>query len=411
MVSSDSDRLRIARIAAVASLSVCLAAADSAQADDIFILKTGGQVRGQWLNKEESPRQQYRIRTAAGGEVTLAADQIEQFVLRSEEELLYEKIRPTHPDTVEGHLKMAQWCQDQKLTKERRWHLERIVELDPNHSDARAALGYLRSGGQWVTREEMMGARGMIVYKGRYRTRQEIEIWEEERKHELATREWATKIKRWRGWLEGEKSATARQSFKAIKDPYAIPALAAYLQQNERASIKILLIETLAQIPSPAALKVLVQCSLQDPDNEVRLTAQEYVVKSQAHDAVNMYIVALKSKDNNEVNRAARALGELDNPAAIEPLFDALVTEHKYKVVTGQAPGSMTTTFRPGGGGGGGLSFNGDGPKIIKNQQRNPEALNALLVLTGENYHYDVSGWKRWYANKQRSTTINARRD
>jgi hypothetical protein len=84
------------------------------------------------------------------------------------------------------------------------------------------------------------------------------------------------------------------------------------------------------------------------------------------------------------------------------------VTEHKFKVVTKPA-GQMTSTFRPGGGGG--MSFGGDGPKLIVNQMQNRDVLNALITLTKQNYHYDAAEWKRWYASRQRASKVNARRD
>jgi hypothetical protein len=52
--------------------------------------------------------------------------------------------------------------------------LQRILDAAPNHAEARARLGYVRSEGAWVKREEQMRAQGMVEYQGRWMTRAEM---------------------------------------------------------------------------------------------------------------------------------------------------------------------------------------------------------------------------------------------
>ena len=383
----------------------------SCQAAEIFVLKTGGRVQGLLLNQKEIPREKFIVRTAAGGEITFLPNQVEQIIQLSEEELLYEKLQPTTPDTVEGHKKMADWCQDKGLISERKTHLERILQLDPDHAVARSALGYLKSQGEWVTREEMMGDRGYMKYRGRWITPQEIQLQEEERRAELAKLNWVKRMKRLRDMLNSKNMAEAIAEIKEIRDPLAVPALANYLEINEPRALKLLLIETLEKIPTTQSLKALVQVSLQDPDQEVRLSSLDSIVRMEnGSDAVNLYIIALQSKDNQEINRAAQGLQALGDPLAIEPLFDALISEHKFKVVT-QPAGSTSATFPSGGGGGGGMTFGNNGPKTFRKYFKNPAVLMALVKLTNQNYSYEVNDWKRWYAARQRAAGFSARRD
>jgi hypothetical protein len=98
----------------------------------------------------------------------------------------------------------------------------------------------------------------------------------------------------------------------------------------------------------------------------------------------------------------------MNDASAISPLVDALVTTHKFKLVTGQPQGSYTTTF---GSGGTGFGVGGGGPKIVTQEMRNPSVLEALVRLAQNvNFNYDVPAWKRWLATQRRSKMLDARR-
>ena len=55
------------------------------------------------------------------------------------EETEYERIRPTYADTAEAQWELAQWCREHKLPAQRTVHLRRVIELDPEHVEARRA--------------------------------------------------------------------------------------------------------------------------------------------------------------------------------------------------------------------------------------------------------------------------------
>src|SRR5262245_30066833 len=89
---------RITTLLAV-GLGICGAASTRA---DIYVLTSGGQVRGELVNPTESPRKQYVIRTDDGATVTIDQKQLKQIMPRSAAEAEYEKVRPTFDDTVDG---------------------------------------------------------------------------------------------------------------------------------------------------------------------------------------------------------------------------------------------------------------------------------------------------------------------
>ncbi len=276
----------------------------------------------------------------------------EFFAPQSADQMAYDKIRASHGDTLKDHDALAQWCQEHGLAKERRHHLREVIALDEDHASARTALGYRRVQGKWMTHKEEMTSRGMRMYQGRYRTTQEIELLEGKRIRNKAEKQWYARLKMWRGWLDkGDKFEQARDKILAIRDPVAVSALRFHVQREAMRPIRLLYMDTLAEIGSPAALEELVDLSLDDRDEEVRLTALEHIVRSDHPEVVNRYIKALESKSSGRVNRAAVCLRELKDDEAIAPLIDALVTTHKVLVSPGSDPGRMNTEFSPDGGG------------------------------------------------------------
>ena len=70
----------------------------------------------------------------------------------------------------------------------------------------------------------------------------------------------------------------------------------------------------------------------------------------------------------------------------------------------------MSATFSPQTGGG--FSFGNSGPRFINRDLKNPAVLSALIAVSGgENYEYDQSAWRRWFAAQRKSQRLDARRD
>jgi hypothetical protein len=286
--------------------------------------------------------------------------------------------------------------------------LKRVIELDAEHELARRALGYSRVEGRWTTQEEVMLSRGYVKYKGEWKYPQEVELLEQARKQELAEKEWFANLKRWREWLDTDKSEKALEQIEKITDPYAVKALRAALDKEKNPLVRELWVEALGRIGGPRAIVALVECSLKDPDQEVRLTAVDELARHKHPDIVEQYIKVLKSDDNATINRAAIGLAAMEDPSAIGPLIEALVTTHKFK--EGKDSGAIATTFNTGGTGGlGGLSV-GTRAKIITKQLSNENVRDALVKLSGVNFNFDVEQWKVWHAAQQRSQTLNGRR-
>jgi hypothetical protein len=386
---------------------------------DVFVLAGGGRVIGELVNRNESPRQRYVVQIADGVRVTLAAAQVQQVLRLRPEEAEYERIRPTYPDTAAAQWELAQWCREHKLPKQRETHLQRVIELDPNHAEARRALGYGQLDGKWVTREEVMKQRGYVRYKGQWKLPQEKELMEKKHEQEAAQQEWFQKLKRWRGWLGTDRDQQARDSIRDISDPVAVKALVAGLRDDAiPAEVRVLYTDSLAKIDTPEAATALAIGSIYDPVEEVRLTCLDRLQTKSRPGVVGYYVSKLKDKDNAVINRAAFGLGRMKDPSAIGPLIDALVTVHKFKVAKPGGDNATTSTFGTGpggrgapGGGMGGMSVGG-GPTIVRQLISNQTVLDALIALTGQNFIFDKQAWKYWLAaQKKPAEAIDARRN
>ncbi len=86
---------------------------------DVYELSSGGQVVGELIRREETPKQRYVIQTVDGATVTIDRSQIKQVVSQTPAELEYQKIKPTYPDTAEGQTQLADWCRDNNLPQAR----------------------------------------------------------------------------------------------------------------------------------------------------------------------------------------------------------------------------------------------------------------------------------------------------
>ncbi len=255
--------------------------------------------------------------------MTLDAAQVEQVLRPKAEVLEYEKIRSDYPDTVEGQWALAEWCREKKLLDKRETHLNRIIELDPDHADARRLLGYTKIDGKWQRRSDLMKERGYVYSKGRWMLPQEVEQQAEKAKHEAAAAEWAQKISRWRKWLGTKRNDEARENFRKITDPAAIKPIVVGLRSEASADVRLLLIEVLRNINTPESERALAIAAIDDASEEVRLTCLDYLKTKKRPEVVGYFVGKLKAKDNITVNLAGVALREMKDPSAIGPLIDA----------------------------------------------------------------------------------------
>jgi hypothetical protein len=69
------------------------------------------------------------------------------------------------PDAAERLVELARWCKAQEMPDRERECLTRALAADPDYLPARAALGYTRYNGVWMTQEEFYRAQGLVFFR------------------------------------------------------------------------------------------------------------------------------------------------------------------------------------------------------------------------------------------------------
>ena len=391
-----------------------------------FLLIHGGVLRAELPRRPTPDDTHVEFRLPAGGSITLARGQIRE--IRRPSPFLEEYRQRTEdlPATAEAHWEMAEWCRTKNLDTHRLLHLQRILEIEPNHVEARRLLGYVQVQGQWSRPGDQRKAAGYTRYRGKWRTPQEIQLIEEREGKTTAQREWLQRLKRWRRGLDSKKPMdvqAALERFRDTKDPMAVDPLTILLLSERLRPIKMMYINVLAGIEHDRAVHQLMYVSLVDPDVEIFHACMDKIVPRRLSNTVSVYVKALKNIENVRINRAAAALKRLRDQDAIEPLIDALVTVHPVRIAPGGNPAAMKTYFlrQPSGGttsasqGGmtGGSFSTSPAIEFMPVAVPNQEVLAALVELSdGISFGFDQVAWRRWQAaQRQQVPLFTNRRD
>jgi len=403
---------------ACCSFFVLAAASPHLARAEVFLLKSGGRIEGEHLNPKREAGSPYLVRTSDGVRLALADGTVARVIVKTDVDKQYEAMLTTLANSVEAQWGMAEWCKEAGLTEQRKQHLQAVIAIDPNHADARKALGYTRYGTRWLTAEQFLESHGYVRSKGAWRLRQEIEIDDRETQFDLASKRLRKDILRWLGQSSsgGRTADLAERELNAINDPAAATALAEVLgdpQQPVRNRQRCLTI--LTKLPPGLANNTLIRVAMEETDSSLRDGCLDELKRQGVHVALPALISELKNKDNRRVNRAADCLAYLGDKSAALPLINALVTEHTFRVQQGPPPGSMTGSFSNNGGGGGngpsGLSMGGK-TQVIKKRLENPGVRDALAALFPDvQLQYDIESWRTWYTQTQTTINVNLRRD
>jgi hypothetical protein len=289
--------------------------------------------------------------------------------------------------------------------------LKRIIELEPDHADARRVLGYTKIDGKWARRDDVMKERGYVFHQGNWVLPQVVEQQAEKAKADAAAADWTRQIGQWKKMLGTKNEDKAKENFHSLTDPAAVKPLVIALRNEKSPDIRILFVDGLRNIDTPEAERAMTIAAIDDDSEEVRMTCLDSLKTKKRPESVAYFVGKLKAKDNVTVNLAGVALRELKEPSSIPPLIDALQTSHKFKVQQGGGEGSISPTFGNGpGGGGGGLSVGGR-TKFIYRTINNQAVLDALVAITGKNFAFDQSSWKAWLAAQKTPDNGDVRRN
>lgn len=180
----------------------------------------------------------------------------------------YEALREKMADTPAAHWSMAETCRIAKLPDQAKAHMNRVLELEPNNDLARAALGFRKIGGLWVSPEQL------AVNEA----------------HEAAEKASIAKYgKRMRELLGDLKSndkrirAKGKMELLDLRQPDSILAAEKLLSPSSE-PVALVVLDYLANISNTAATMSLARHAAFYPSDEVRREAAIRLQKRDIHD-------------------------------------------------------------------------------------------------------------------------------
>ncbi len=139
---------------------------------DVVQLKKGGTVEGIVTEEGEF----YAVETAYG--ITkIRKTEVETVAWEKSALATYrERAAALKADDVAGWFELGRWARGEDLTPQADEALQNVLAIDPDHKQAREALGYVQHEGRWLTRDEQMEARGWIKVEGKWISHEEAEL-------------------------------------------------------------------------------------------------------------------------------------------------------------------------------------------------------------------------------------------
>ena len=171
----------------------------------------------------------------------------------------YRRLREKYHETVGEQWLLAAWCQKAKLDDQWRAHLSNVLVLNPDHQQARAALGYQLVDGVWLTPQEIEGANARAAAAV------------------AALNQWKPKLAAIRDGLQGKsphRRELARQKLAAVQDAAAVPSLELVFCDDTEPVARVG-VDKFAQMTVAEASLALARQALFSPWKAVRKAATE----------------------------------------------------------------------------------------------------------------------------------------
>lgn len=412
-----------ANLATLVGCALCLFPA--ALSADTILKSGGGRVEGKILDAE-SDADHVVIQTKFG-KLRINRSEIQDTQYSTDPAEDYQARAKKADDTADDQFALALWCVEHGLQKEYQKHLERVIQLDPNHAEARKRLGYEMQDGKWLTHDEVMAAKGYVKYRGKWMLPQEREQAEKDKAGQDRKVELGKVIRVAQRYLrqdDPDRQAQAKTDLLAIKEPIAVPLLMNILGKKGQDAERRILVDVLKGIEGPESTQALVECALVDSVEANRLAAVDAVKPRKSIQLVSQLVKELRNNDNSRVRRSAVLLGEIGDSSIVPSLVDAIVTTHKTVIepsfldrlgTMGSHKTRTTETVTLPNGTTirrnllkGQTAQTITSPPVIQTQVivedvKNEEVLAAIEKITGKNFGFDETAWRQWLETEYRN--------
>ncbi len=412
---------------------VVLLLTPSATATDLLDkirLRSGAELRVKIIDTPKVDNRSYVLfKTESGAMVQMERTRIASILQADEANEAYARHLKTRKETVAWHRDMIDWCKDQdkgrlKFRDEIRYHLEMILEIDPEDLKARKLLGYERVGrGQWML-EDLLFDRYGYQRDGATVTPKLFQRIDQGNK--VADETSGAFKKQLKLWLRDVKRGRAsRQELQQRLLQLCTPQTANFIFEQHarvetRSEVRMLYVEAFGAAPGNASTRALVHFAVNDPVGEiaelaVTLLQQPEFDQRRAMERMSEFMA---SPNNQVIKAAAHAIKELAERSddsqrtqlrdVMLRLTDALVTTH----VVPKAGAIPQGRFELNQNNGGPASFTaGGGPQTENIQLRNGPVLSALKKLTGEDFGYNEQRWEQYFVESYSLVDATVRTD
>lgn len=313
--------------------------------------------------------------------------------------------------SAEDHYELSRWCKQANLLHQAQYHLNRVVDIDPDHKRARAALGYVRHEGEWVSYAALKRSQGLVQDKtGRWVIPELLVSRQQADEVDRQAKQWIRQLGRLQTRaMRGDAEAMAE--IEAIDDPLASEAIARELQRTRKSAsssrpLRMTYLRLLGRFRTSSAVAALVEAGVRESDAMIREEALRLLSQYGHQSAVATYLPMLKSSQPSTVKAAARALLYFPDAELAFEYIDALTTTQKVRQQIG---GGTQAGFSNSGSAG--LS---NGSRIIERERtvQNPEILGLLKeVAPGVDFGYDKTAWREYFSGLRSAGPTNLRRD
>ncbi|MEM7164359.1 MAG: hypothetical protein AAF581_02790 [Planctomycetota bacterium] len=292
----------------------------TAVADEIH-LHGGRTVSGKVVQEAEDNNGVVVVQLASGGLVRIpVADvaRIERGLAPREEFAAREKALPRGSSTATYQL--ATWARKNGLRSESERLLWRVLDLYPQHRQAREALGFRRLGALWLTEDDYQRATGKIQLDGKWLTRQQyLAALKKADTEQVATAQQLLadaaghqprKVRQQA--LERFRAMPARERSRALVDASESP------RWRERQFA----VREFAQLDDPSYRSRLAHVAVTDGKRSVRDEALRVLKKWNHADTALSFIPYVGSGDERQRVNAVRALNVFPDKRAAGTLID-----------------------------------------------------------------------------------------
>ncbi|OYP38486.1 hypothetical protein [Rhodopirellula sp. MGV] len=387
----------------------------SVHADTVELLG-GATIDGKILREGEDGRRPVIVEIDPDLKVAVPRVRVRKTIQEDDEELQWYRAELAKlPNDAEAHYEFARQCKAHHLSAQCDYHFRRAVELDPNHSKARAALQYVKDGNEWVRFEDLQRQRGLIETSKGWQVPEVYLRLEAQDEARSETNRWKTELTKLRTAIlrNNKRSPEALETLKAIDDPLATTAFAEALKDSRGSSadspaLRRIYLDKLAAFKNMGAVAALVECGMFEPDSVLRGEALHHLQSYGASSAVATYLQVLRNPKTKpaDITAALRALMYFPDPELWEDYVNALTTE--YRTIAPPGPSMQVGRSSTGGMG---MNMGGKPQEKIEYQQ-NADALALLKEIAPEaDYRYDEAMWRTFFANKLMGDVSDLRRD